>query len=93
MELRTFSHLGRAETLLVSRLACEFHGRPPSGAEFSYKTSPIGRALIVECKNLETAEAGSANLQMDGVDYFETELKRLIKEVWRLKDVEADEDS
>jgi len=91
MDLRTFSHLGQAETLIVSRSACEFHGRP-SGAEFSYRTSPIGKALIVECKNMETSEAGSANPQMDIVDYFQAELRRLIKDVWRLRDPEAEED-
>jgi hypothetical protein len=93
MELRTFSHLGQADTLAVSRSACAFHGKP-SGAEFSCRTSPIGKALIVVRKNLESSEAaGSANPQMEVVDCFQAELKDVIRRIRRLQDREADEGS
>ena len=82
MELHTFSHLGEADKLVVTRLTCMFLGRP-DGAEFSYRTSPIGRPLIVECKNMKTSAAGSATPQMDVVDLFQSDLKDLIKKIHR----------
>jgi hypothetical protein len=90
MELRTFSHLGEADTLLVTRTTCQFAGRP-SGAEFPYVTSPIGRDLIVECKNLAPSASLPFEQQMDVVDYFHSEMKECIRRIWRLdKRTESD---
>jgi hypothetical protein len=91
MELRTFSHLGEADTVLVMRTACQFVGRP-SGAEFPYITSPIGRDLIVECKNMAPSEPLPVGQQMDVVDYFHSEMKECIRRIWH-SDKRTDSDS
>lgn len=89
MEVRTFSHLGEADTLLVTRTACRFAGRP-SGAEFSYVSSPIGRDLIVECKNMDAPKSLPIEQQMDVVDYFHSEMKECIRRIWRNRRPKSD---
>ena len=67
--LRTFVHLGKADTVVVCRSSCHFAGRP-SRAKSSHKTAPITCTLLIECRGMDTSSVDSADLEIDVADYF-----------------------